>query len=63
MEKYACSKRPQTCEPFIIKMGSHWNTTLAYNNALRVQKYVMAAPRAVSDFKRHCPFPCLSIPC
>ena len=26
-------------------MGSHWNTTVAYNNAPRVQKYVMAALR------------------
>ena len=28
-----------------------------------LKKYAMAAPIAVLDFKRLCPFPCLSIPC
>ena len=43
MEKYACGKHPQTCQPFIIKMGYLIATLRWYNNALSVQKYVMAA--------------------
>ena len=58
MEKYAFGKRPQTCQPFIIKMGYLIGTLRWRNNALSVQKYVMAAPKAVSDFKRRC----LSLP-
>ena len=55
-------EKSQTRQLFIIKMGYLIGTLRWRNNALSVQKYVMAAPRAVSDFKRWCPFPCLSIP-
>ena len=60
--KNACGKRPQTCQPLTIKIGYLFGTLRWRNNALSIKKYAMAAPIAVLDFKRRCPFPCLSIP-
>ena len=66
MGKYASGssgKGPQTCQPVIIKMGYLIGTLGWRNNAPSVKNYAIAAPRSVLDFKRPCPFPCLSIPC